>query len=63
MIQTYTECLASLFKEQHEKYHWKCSKILIPATTSIIDATSGLVNIVDTIGSNKKMPLLISKLI
>ena len=55
-MQTYAECLASLFKEQHDKYHWKSSEIIIPVATSMTDSTSRLVNIADTIGYHKRTP-------
>ena len=60
-MQTYAECLASLFKEQHDKYHWKSSEIIIPVATSMTDSTSRLVNIADTIGFNKRTPLPLAR--
>jgi len=56
-MQTYTECLASLFQEQHDKYHWKSSEIIMPIATSLSDSTPCLVNIADTIGFNIKIPI------
>ena len=55
-MPTYTECLSSLFQQQHKTYQWKCSEIIIPIAKTITDSTPRLVNIADTIGFNVRIP-------